>query len=438
MGDDAHQQLRVAASWKNPIHLIELLKDAKLSNMTYTIFISPESANTSIPRTNPVLIKAELEKLKFDSKTDYAKFTRKGHLIVQTKKLECLAEIDKLNTFANIKVRVNMNPETFTTKFLVRDIPTSMSLDSVHDEISEENQLKIVEMRRFLKRGQKGLFPTQTVLVTILGTTIPEYIRCWQVSQSISIFSDSPRNCNRCFKFNHSTKACTAEKQVCVRCGKNSHSQDKCDDEMKCVNCDEAHVATDKTCKARQKEFEFLKYKCTNHLSFSEARQKYFPLKSTSFSSKVTQSAKSESVTKEEYKTLEQAVANQTKLIEELIKSNNELKKANEELNSKNEYILCCLEQLLRKSEKRKMDDRSSENESDCESMKLQENEETFDFEETLKTFEKIEKPEEKKDNPEKIFSVSPAEQAKVRALQKEALRGKINTYKNQRSKHKR
>lgn len=421
MGENAHSSsLLETSTWKNPTSVLDLIPESKcFENKEFVIFVTPEDVNHPIPRRDPIKIKSELQNWKFDNIKDTAKFTRKGSLIITTKNASMVADIAKCKSFAGVKIKTNTNMDSLTTKFLLRDIPTDIDLNSVVEEISNFNKVKIIEARRFLKKDKNIFLPTNTVLITTLGTKIPDNIVCWSTSQRISIFVDSPRFCGKCYKFNHGTKMCSSPIQLCHKCGKSEHAANDCNEELSCINCKEKHSVFDKNCPARKTEMEFLKYKCVNHLSFQEARKKFKVSNSSDArpsSSTIVKSATSEYITRSEFNNLEKTIINQSKLIEELIKSNQELR-------NENKNILACLTTLINtkrkgKGKKREISDSESvSSEGTVASMDGVSEEDSGDSDESLVRDKETDSPN-KSNNPLE-FDGGPAESAKKRTREK-------------------
>ncbi|GBM53199.1 hypothetical protein AVEN_14227-1 [Araneus ventricosus] len=105
--------------------------------------------------------------------------------------------------------------------FFLLDITTDTILQEIAEEIEQENDLSIKGIRRFAKRTNGTVLPSDKVLVTAYGTTLPPEIRIWYANQKLRLFIDNPRRCSNCQAFNHSTRSC---KPNSIRCGKCSEA----------------------------------------------------------------------------------------------------------------------------------------------------------------------------------------------------------------------
>ncbi|GBM15335.1 hypothetical protein AVEN_210958-1 [Araneus ventricosus] len=115
------------------------------------------------------------------------KFTRQGKIILTTQDPVCAAQLLNLETVVNIPVSTNVIWENITSRFLLYDIPTKVSLLEVAEELTRNNGIEIVEMRRFVK--QNNTREKSPVLVTKLGTRLPGYMKIWFTNKKIQSFN---------------------------------------------------------------------------------------------------------------------------------------------------------------------------------------------------------------------------------------------------------
>ncbi|GBM91737.1 hypothetical protein AVEN_270813-1 [Araneus ventricosus] len=148
------------------------------------------------------------------------------------------------------------------------DIPTATSLEELASELSCSNDIVITHMRRFVKLNTQ--LEAAPVLITILGTTLPEHIKMWFIHQKINLFIDRSRMCNKCFSFFHATRICTLN-PACHQCGQIHTSS--CQGPIQCINCKGNHSALDKNCPHYIKEIKVLEYKARHHVTTGEARR---------------------------------------------------------------------------------------------------------------------------------------------------------------------
>lgn len=262
------------------LHLAELLSLAASNGLKdFCINLIPEAGE--IPRSHPYKIKQALQASNpYHQHISDCFFPRRGGLLIKTQSLDCALHLIKIPELCGVRVKAVSQTDNFTSRFLLRNVPLEVELIEIVRELADNN-LVCKEVRRFTRKDRDGnVFPTETLLVSILGINLPPKIKLWYQIQTISLFIDRPRQCGKCFKYNHVTKYCQSP-ALCVNCG-GSHTVETCSvTKLSCVNCMKEHPATDKECPSREQEQKFLTFKCENRLSFPEARRRYNTLSST-------------------------------------------------------------------------------------------------------------------------------------------------------------
>ncbi|GFY29240.1 probable RNA-directed DNA polymerase from transposon BS [Trichonephila clavipes] len=147
-------------------------------------------------------------------------FTRNGKLRFATSDPVCAIQILSLDQLFNISVNASVIWEGITSRFLLYEIPTNVSLEELSAELQDSNNFEIVEIRRFIKSGINP--EISPVLITILGTVLPDNVKLWFINHKIQLFIDKPRQCTKCFSFSHPSRFCQSP-AICCNCG-SSHS----------------------------------------------------------------------------------------------------------------------------------------------------------------------------------------------------------------------
>ncbi|GBN88339.1 hypothetical protein AVEN_66766-1 [Araneus ventricosus] len=222
-----------------------------------------------MPQTNPFLVQNFIKNsINRHQQIDNMRYTRHGKIQFTTKDPICAVQLLSLKKFMEIDVSTDLIWENISARFLVVDIPTTTPLEELSKEIQDKNDCLVVEMRRFVKPNSGKV--TSPVLITILGTTVPETIKLWFIRQRIQPFVDRPRQCNKCFVYTHGARTCD-KNNICFCCGGDHIGP--CQQPPKCVNCSGSHNAKSRSCPVYIQEQKLLELKCRNHITIGEARR---------------------------------------------------------------------------------------------------------------------------------------------------------------------
>ncbi|GFW45270.1 uncharacterized protein TNCV_4733781 [Trichonephila clavipes] len=208
-----------AKYFRTPMSIKELVLRAgqrKISEIN--MFLENKQKPSSIPKINPQLLYMEIKSKipKFDQISNMS-FTRNGKLCFATSDPVCAIQILSLDQLFNISVNASVIWEGITSRFLLYEIPTNVSLEELSAESQDSNNFEIVEIRRFIKSGTNP--EISPVLITILGTVLPDNVKLWFINHKIQLFIDKPRQCTKCFSFSHPSRFCQSpaicsEKQI--------------------------------------------------------------------------------------------------------------------------------------------------------------------------------------------------------------------------------
>lgn len=83
--------------------------------------------------------------------TDNVRFVRVGNVIISMKVVLSAIEAHKISTFLKIEVSSRIVWENITNRFLLFNVSVDIPLLDVGQEISEINNIQILELRRFMR-----------------------------------------------------------------------------------------------------------------------------------------------------------------------------------------------------------------------------------------------------------------------------------------------
>lgn len=323
-----------------PHELFDIISNTGYSG-EYNILINPTSG--SIPKTYPKALRDNLaSKVSNPKKISSLRHTRGDKIIVSTSDPMTASEITNIKLLLSIPTTTNILTENVTSRFLLQGIPVGVSLQDLAEEIEEVNNISILEARRFQKRSKTSFIPTESVLITTFGVYLPQKIKLWYEIRTINLFIDRPRMCTNCCAWDHNIKICSKPRK-CLRCSENHDPQSCNSASLLCPNCNLNHPANDEACQSKIDEKNFLKFKCTNHLSFAEARRLYrTPSQPNTMAQVISTPNLSNYVTKAE---LQKSLEDQTIKIESIIAASLQQQAAlfREVIENLNEKVLALL-----------------------------------------------------------------------------------------------
>ncbi|GBL98769.1 hypothetical protein AVEN_8653-1 [Araneus ventricosus] len=256
-------------SRKTPNELV--LRAGQKQYNEINVIVSNADKNKKLPHSNPFLVQAFIKQVvnRHDN-IENMKFTRQGKILFTTKDPLCAVQLLSLTKFMETDISTDIIWENICSRFLIFDIPVNTPVEELAKEIQEKNDMDVIEMRRFLKQNSvKDMSP---VLITVLGTTIPDEIKIWFNNQKIQHFIDRPLQYTKCYSLAHASRICDRT-NVCFLCGEEHVGP--CQGPEKCINCKGPHNAKSTSCPAYIKEGKILEFKCRNHITTSEARRVY-------------------------------------------------------------------------------------------------------------------------------------------------------------------
>lgn len=164
---------------------------------------------------------------------------------------------------------------------LIRQVPTDLSMDEFAESLKLPEGCGIVLKARRLNRknveeGKVTWVPTQTVVVTFQGQSLPSKVFLYYTSLSVEVYQYPTIQCHTCCRYGH-TKAQCRSKPRCFRCCK-EHSGDDCEvtqDQATCLHCSGHHYATSKSCPELNRQRSIKAVMSQSSISYEEAASQF-------------------------------------------------------------------------------------------------------------------------------------------------------------------
>lgn len=135
---------------------------------------------------------------------------------------------------------------------IIRFVPNNISNKELFEKLS--SKYEIIAVRRFTKKVGQNRVPLQTVSITFLSNILPNDVQYELFSYRVFDYVPPLQQCFKCFKFNHSAKICNGRQRCSCCAGDHFYKECPQPDELRCVNCDGAHLAVSRFCPIKIKK----------------------------------------------------------------------------------------------------------------------------------------------------------------------------------------
>lgn len=168
-------------------------------------------------------------------------------------------------------------PTYFTQKKgVVKLVDTIFDIDYLWKNIHSDQE--VVDIKRLRKKvvnrdsGKEELIDRQTIVVTFLGSVVPNRIRINLCTFPVEPWVYPVVKCYSCLRFGHVASQCRG-KLRCSRCGSDGHGFENCPSETsECIHCSSKnHHANSRKCPAYVRQHNIKKIMASENVSFKEA-----------------------------------------------------------------------------------------------------------------------------------------------------------------------
>lgn len=165
----------------------------------------------------------------------------------------------------------------FSRMGLVRGIPVDWSMEDMISYIDLPDGCgEVLKARRLnrkiLNNNVAEWIPTQTVVLTFRGQSLPDHIYAFHTSISVEPYLFPTIQCLNCCRFGHIKSQCRSTPR-CFRCAQ-PHSGDGCsvaEAEANCLSCSGHHFSTSKSCPEQMRQRQIKIKMSQNNISYAEA-----------------------------------------------------------------------------------------------------------------------------------------------------------------------
>lgn len=198
-----------------------------------------------------------IKKIKEQLKDEISIKYRGNRIIMQTKIKEDYVTLKKIIQDAQFDFHTYTPRDEQEHKLVIKNLPPSISTDEVFESLQEQN-IQVKKVTQFFKKQEdNSRRPLPLYLVTVPNQTkIKDILNIKKVCFCVVSWErykskNGITQCFKCQQFDHIAKNCF-KKTKCLKCA-GTHlikDCDQTDENIKCVNCNEKHLANSKNCTA--------------------------------------------------------------------------------------------------------------------------------------------------------------------------------------------
>lgn len=127
--------------------------------------------------------------------------------------------------------------------------------------------------KRIIDKGETTWIESKAIMIKYKGENLPTKLWAYDGKFGLKItpYMTSIKQCTRCFRYGQRRPACRSEFPACFVCGEPFHGL--CTKKPNCINCNEAHNATDSNCVQKNLEVLANRLVAYRNISYIEARR---------------------------------------------------------------------------------------------------------------------------------------------------------------------
>ncbi|XP_062584090.1 uncharacterized protein LOC134245861 [Saccostrea cucullata] len=223
-----------------------------------------------LTKVSPFLIQKGIQGIIGTPKS--VKKLKSGALLIEVTKKQHSTSLLALKMLADIPVVGKIHSGLNQSKGILFDRDHDLD-DIPEQEIQHELESQgVISVKRFTKRRNDVVEPTNTYLLTFCVPNLPTNIKVGLYQMKIETFVPNPLRCFKCQRFGHGQMNCKGS-EACFRCGEDGHDGKTCQNTPKCKNCKGEHMASSKQCPIWKKEKEIQKVKTESKIPYPEAKK---------------------------------------------------------------------------------------------------------------------------------------------------------------------
>ncbi|XP_055589895.1 uncharacterized protein LOC129742074 [Uranotaenia lowii] len=218
---------------------------------------------------NPFLIGKSVEKA---GKIEGFFEKKHGWYVIKSRNKQQISELEKITNLTNgTPIVIERHPTLNQRKFVVTcNEVNGMTEKELLSELSSQN---VIDVRRITKKTPAKIVDTSTLIITINGTVIPEFLHFGFLRVRTRLYYPLPLMCRNCLQYGH-TKARCGSPLSCTKCNSTQHDSQSCKNHPYCGNCQkEGHSPINRSCPIWLAETSAIKISTEQNLPIAAARK---------------------------------------------------------------------------------------------------------------------------------------------------------------------
>ena len=135
------------------------------------------------------------------------------------------------------------------------------------------SEIQRMKRRKVLENNESVFIPTQTVVLTFEGNSLPSHVIINSVNFVVEPYIQRVIQCFKCLRYGHISRLCKSTKNLCTKCSEEKSDQHSCS-KISCIHCKtDQHSSTDKCCPEYINQQKIKKIIAEKNIPYLEAKK---------------------------------------------------------------------------------------------------------------------------------------------------------------------
>lgn len=225
-----------------------------------------------LPKNHPFIVGKSIKLMIGDAYTATTEAKGTKYVIKVRNQIHATKLLDMKKLFDGTPIEITVHPTLNYSRCIVNCPEVcEMTKEEILEELAPQG---VTDIRRFTRIVDKVRINTPTMVLTMEGTTWPQYIYFGALRVPTRMYFPTPMLCYNCIEYGHTKNNCKNAPR-CQNCSSHGHMTQDCNEATYCLHCKQEHRSTSPTCPIYKRENEIVRIKVEKGLSFAEAKKLY-------------------------------------------------------------------------------------------------------------------------------------------------------------------